>query len=80
MFSLFKKKTPPGEDLKFTDIDGRPLTEGDTVMSLRYDLGRCRILKTNAGLTYESLENGRQVSWTKMIDAATKCQKVRREA
>ncbi len=78
MSALFKKKAPAGEELKFADIDGNPLQEGDTVQSLRYDLGRCRLVRTDAGMTYESLDNGGKVSWVKMIDAATKNQKVRK--
>ena len=78
MFSLFRKKTTTAGELKFADIDGSPLQEGDLVQAMRYELGRCRIVKTNQRLVYESLEDGRQVSWTKMIDAATRNQKVRK--
>ncbi len=78
MFSLFRKKTTTADELKFADIDGSPLQEGDLVQAMRYELGRCRIVKTDQGLVYESLEDGRQVSWTKMIDAATRNQKVRK--
>ncbi len=78
MFSIFRKKSGSGEELIFADINGNPLREGDIVESLRYDLGRCRIVKTNKGFVYESLGNNTQISWTKMIDAATKHQKVRK--
>jgi hypothetical protein len=78
MSGLFKKTKKSGGEVRFADIDGIPLKEGDIVQSLRYDLGRCRIVKTDTGLAYESLENGEQVSWAKMIDAATKNQKVRK--
>lgn len=78
MFSLFKKKDDPSTTLKFADIDGHPLKEGDLVLSLRYELGRCRIVNTGEGFEYQSLENGKRISWTKMIDATTKNQKVRK--
>ena len=78
MFSLFRKKKSTGGDLHFTDIDGKPLKEGDLVESLRYELGHCKIVKAENGLMYESVETGKQISWAKMIDAATKNQKVRK--
>jgi len=40
-------------------------------MSLRYDLGESRIVKTEAGMVYESVRTGTRVAWDKMIDAAT---------
>ncbi len=78
MISLFKKKSGSSDELNFADIDGHPLKPGDLVLSLRYDLGRCRIVSTGKGFEYESLENGEHISWTRMIDAATKNQKVRK--
>jgi len=60
------------------DMDGKPLREGDVVESLRYDLGICRILKNGDAYEYESIESGEKVSWAKMIDAASKNQKVRK--
>ena len=47
-------------------------------MSHRYDLGECRIVKTDEGMIYESLATGQQVNYVKMIDAATGYQKVKR--
>ncbi len=47
-------------------------------MSMRYDLGECRIIKTEQGMVYESLSSGQQVSYVKMIDASTGYQKVRK--
>jgi hypothetical protein len=47
-------------------------------MSHRYDMGECRIVETGTGLAYESLGTGQQVSYVKMIDAATGYQKVKR--
>jgi hypothetical protein len=64
--------------LQFVDFEGQPLKEGDTVMSMRYDLGECRIIKTEQGMVYESLSSGQQVSYVKMIDASTGYQKVRK--
>ena len=43
-----------------------------------FDLdGECRLIKTEEGFEYESLADGRRVSWLRMIDAATERQKVR---
>ena len=73
MFGLFKKK----KKLELFDLDGNPLSEGDIVENFRYDLGECRLIKTEEGFEYESLADGRRVSWLRMIDAATERQKVR---
>ena len=78
MFKLFKKNSGDKSELKFVDLDGVPLKEGDMVISLRYDLGKCKIIKTKKGFEYESLENGQLVHWLRMVDAATKNQKVRK--
>ena len=80
MVSLFKRKSSglKKSSLQFMDLEGQPLKEGDVVLSLRYDLGECRIVKTGEGMIYESLKTGEQVSWAKMIDAATGYQKVRK--
>jgi hypothetical protein len=77
MAGLFGRKSRRSK-LRFVDLEGQPLKEGDTVLSLRYDLGECRILNTEDGMVYESLATGEQVSYAKMIDAATGCQKVRK--
>ncbi len=76
MEDLFSRKGNKNKP-KFVDLDGQPLHEGDTVMSLRYDLGECIIIKTETGMVYESLNSGDQVSYARMIDAATGHQKVR---
>ena len=78
MFKLFKKNSEDKSELNFADLDGVPLKEGDIVISLRYDLGKCKIIKTKKGIEYESLENGQLVHWLRMVDAATKNQKVRK--
>ena len=77
MAGLFRKKRS-GNKLQFLDFEGQPLKEGDTVLSYRYELGECRILKTGEGMVYESLKDGQQVSYAKMIDAATGYQKVKK--
>lgn len=63
---------------RMADLDGNVLKEGDMVESLRYDLGKCKLLKTDNGYIYESVSSGKKVSWAKMIDAATENQKVRK--
>jgi hypothetical protein len=77
MAGLFRKRSGRSK-LQFVDLEGQPLKDGDTVMSLRYDLGECRIIKTDQGMVYESLASGQQISYVKMIDAATGYQKVRK--
>jgi len=74
---LFKRSKGKSK-IQFVDMEGQALKAGDHVRSHRYDLGECRIVETDAGLAYESLANGRQVSYVKMIDAATGYQKVKR--
>ena len=69
-----KKKRQP----KLADFDGNPLKEGDLVESLRYDMGKCKLLSSDEGYIYESLDTGKRVSWAKMIDASTENQKVRK--
>lgn len=83
MFSFFKKKNrhlePKAVVSKATpmnDLNGVPLQEGDIVDCLRYDLGRCKVILSGNSYVYESLASGRQVSWAKMVDAATSFQKV----
>lgn len=75
---LFKRKSGKGSELNFADLDGMPLKEGDKVLSLRYELGECMIIRTDEGLAYESIKTGEIVSWGRMIDASTKNQKVRK--
>jgi hypothetical protein len=61
---------------QMVDLNGEPLAEGDLVRSLRYDLGECQLLKVGGVWHYQSSDSGQQVSWAKMIDAATGFQKV----
>jgi len=60
------------------DLDNNPLQVGDKIMSLRYEMGECLIIQSENGIEYESVENGKKVSWLKMIDASTDKQKVRK--
>ncbi len=78
-FGLFRKnRFPSGKSVSFCDFDGNEIKEGDIVLSPRYDLGECRIMKVQQGIVYKSLADSRTVSWTKMIDAGTGYQKVRK--
>ena len=76
MAGLFRRGSSKSK-IRFADLDGQPLKEGDTVMSLRYELGECRIIKTGEGMAYESLSTGEKVNYARMIDAATGYQKVK---
>jgi len=77
LFSLFKKKSGENKNLPLlADLNGNPLGEGDLVLSHRYELGECKIVKTENGIEYESLTSGKRVSWLRMIDAVTENQKV----
>ncbi len=67
-----------GSKLRMADLNGNVLKEGDMVESLRYNLGECKLLKTDNGYEYESVGSGEKVSWAKMVDAATENQKVRK--
>lgn len=80
MSGLFSsRKNRSGTDKpRFADLEGNPLKEGDVVLSLRYDLGESRIIRTDKGMVYESVQTGTRVAWDKMIDAATGNQKVRK--
>jgi hypothetical protein len=80
MLKWFRKNgsRKSGSKLRMTDLDGNVLKEGDMVESLRYNLGECKLLKTDTGYEYESVSSGEKVSWAKMVDAATENQKVRK--
>lgn len=81
MFGFFKKnkKEPEKPEPTLTDLNQIPLQEGDLVEALRYELGKCKIIKKEDGhYYYESIETGDQVIWVKMIDAATDLQKVKK--
>ena len=77
MFGLFKKnKANKKSKVQFVDLNGNPLNEGDTVLSHRYELGKCIIVVGENGFEYESIESKKRVNWTRMVDAATERQKV----
>jgi len=82
MFRFFRQnsngKPQRSPGLQLVDIDGTPLTVGDLVMSLRYELGTCRLIEAEQGYAYESVQSGQQVSYLRMVDAATTYQKVRK--
>ena len=80
MFNFFKKKRKDSENsnLKMVDLDQNPLKIGDTVDALRYDLGKSKVIETEKGLAYESIETGKVVTWHLMVDAATELQKVKK--
>lgn len=82
MFKFFRRngngKSTKTPSIKLVDIEGTPLSGGDLVMSLRYDLGTCRLVEIEKGYEYESLASGEKVSYLRMVDAATTFQKVRK--
>lgn len=74
MFKLFKKK----KKIQLKDLNGNPLSAGDKVESLRYELGICTLIESENGFEYQSESTGQKVSYAKMIDAATTFQKVKK--
>ena len=76
MFGIFKKKK---KELVLFDLEGNSLADGDIVLSLRYDMGECKLVKTENGFEYHSLEGDTRMTWLKMIDAATERQKVKKK-
>lgn len=84
MFKWFKKNSNgqngsgKAKPVHMSDIDGQPLTVGDKVNSLRYDLGICEIVEAEVGYDYVSEDTGERVNFSRMIDAATSFQKVRK--
>lgn len=78
MFGLFKKKEKKPKPVNLLDLDNNPLQEGDIVISLRYDMGKCRLELSEGIFEYLSLETGQRVSYTRMIDAITENQKVKK--
>ncbi|HAA14103.1 MAG TPA: hypothetical protein DCE41_21375 [Cytophagales bacterium] len=79
MLNLFKRQRSKGNKLPaLQDLDKNPLQEGDVVEALRYNLGKSRLLVIDEAYVYESLDTGEQVHYTRMIDAITECQKVKK--
>jgi hypothetical protein len=75
LFGLIKKKK---KKVQLKDLNGNPLLAGNKVESIRYDLGICTIIETENGFEYESQSTGQKVHYTKMIDATTTFQKVKK--
>ena len=75
LFGLIKEKK---KKVQLKDLNGNPLSAGDKVESLRYDLGISTLIETENGFEYESEATGQKISYAKMIDAATTFQKVRK--
>ncbi len=78
MFGFLKKKPKEKAPPQLMDLNDQPLNEGDVVLSLRYDLSKCKIELEGLQYFYVSLESGKRVSYIKMIDAITGNQKVRK--
>ena len=77
MFGIFKKSKSKKDMLpELVDLHNQPILEGDKVTALRYDMGICRVLVIEDKYVYESEQDGKQISWLKMIDASTDRQKV----
>ena len=77
MFGFFKKtRKRKKSNVKFADLNGHILKEGDEVLSHRYKLGKCIIKTGENGFEYESIATKKKVNWILMIDAATDRQKV----
>ena len=77
-FLKFKKEKSAKDEPLMLDLENSPLAEGDLVDVLRYDMGKSRVIMTEKGMGYESMENGKIVSWHYMVDAATSLQKVKK--
>lgn len=77
MFGWFKRKNKENINKpQIVDINNNPLTDGDIVMAMRYNLGKCQLITEEDSYFYKSVESGKKVSWLKMIDASTAFQKV----
>jgi hypothetical protein len=76
MFGLFNKKKKEKSPPQILDLEGQPLSAGDRVNSLRYELGTCTIELDGLEYFYVSESTGQKVSYVKMIDAITGHQKV----
>ena len=80
MFNFFKRKgkSDKTSNLRMADLDQNPIKAGDVVDALRYDLGKSKVIETEKGLAYESIETGKVVTWHLMVNAATELQKVKK--
>lgn len=75
MFGLSRKKEVK---IRIEDLDGNELREGDHVISLRYELGECSVIKGENGFEYFSVATGIKMHYAKMIDASSGRQKVKK--
>ncbi len=75
VLKLFKRKS---KKKQLQDLDGLALFPGDKVNCLRYEMGESILIDGENGFEYESIATKQKVSYTKMIDAATTFQKVRK--
>ncbi len=75
VLKLFKRKS---KKKQLQDLDGLPLFPGDKVDCLRYEMGESVLIDGENGFEYESIATKQKVNYTKMIDAATSFQKVRK--
>ena len=78
MVRLFKKKQKDKSAPQLFDLDGNEIVAGDEVMSYRYELGKAKVELEGVEYFYVSLSSGIKVSYTKMIDAITSYQKVKK--
>ncbi len=76
MFGLFRSKKEKQKEIQLTDLVNNPLKEGEVVQAMRYELGKSVLKKDNEGYYYESLDTGKKVHFSLMIDAVTGRQKV----
>lgn len=78
MFGLFKKKQKEEKKLALVDLNQNPIDVGDKVESFRYELGISTLIQMEDGIYYQSDADGRKIHWTRMIDASTQLQKVKK--
>lgn len=76
--SLFKKKPKEKQPPTLLDLEGNPIQAGDRVVCLRYELGDCQVVLEGLEYFYQSEEKEDRVSYTRMVDAITGNQKVRK--
>ena len=76
MFGLFKKKPKEKQPPQLLDLNNNPIKEGDTVTSLRYEMGTCKVVLEGLEYFYVSEKTGEKVSYVRMVDAITENQKV----
>ncbi len=70
------KKSIPSHEPILVDLHGQPIKVGDEVEALRYELGIAVLVNGPDGLEYQSVTTGEKVSFLRMVDAATRFQKV----